>query len=178
MNHLTGYSLFLILLAALSGTIQAEYKTQPCDIEFNGLKLCSVNKNGHAISAELLMKAIADDEKQLISITIKRDGKTHKLEISPDVTVLAGDIGDIRFNDINFDGIPDTSITTSFGAPNLYLDYWVYIPESKSYQKLGNYSVFELDPKTKTISTMTKINAASYKNVKYKWDGYKLVETQ
>ncbi|MDH5447000.1 MAG: hypothetical protein OEY52_15745 [Gammaproteobacteria bacterium] len=164
-------------LTVFSGNIFSEYKAEPCDIEFKGLHKCNLKQGDLSMSAELVTRKLADDEKLLESITITRNGIKHQLKISPDTTFLEGDIGYISFDDINFDGIPDAAITTSFGTPNLYLDYWVYVTKAKHYKKIGNYSRFKLDPVSKTVSTITKINAANYKKVRYKWNKYDLITT-
>ncbi|MBU6950695.1 hypothetical protein [Hahella sp. HN01] len=88
---------------------------------------------------------------------------------------MPGDRGYISFEDINFDNHADIAVTTSLGAANLYLDYWVYSEEQKRYVKVGNYPVFKLQPDTQTLTTEVRLNAAQYDRKAYQWRGLELV---
>ena len=96
------------------------------------------------------------------------------MNISKDTSILDGDKGYISFADINFDSIPDISITTSFGLANLYMDYWVYDSANKIYSYVGNFSSFKINNKNKTLSNVVKSSAAEYINTTYTWNGFKL----
>ena len=173
----TSLLISFIFLFTASQNLLASSQIPTCNYDFNGLKPCTTEKIGPGFSVELKIvpDAISRKRKNLSKLIVRRDGTTHQLVITPDTTLMKRDQGYISFTDINFDGIADLAITTSFGVANLYLDYWVYMPKEKQYKKIGNYSVFELGPKNKTLSNTTKINAATYETVKYKWDAYKLV---
>jgi len=119
---------------------------------------------------------LAADEKILKSLQLVYKGSTHSLSVSKDTHMLEGDKGYISFADINFDGLADIAITTSFGLGNLYLDYWVYDSVNNQYNFLGNFSKFTLSPADKTLSNVVKLNAVNYENYTYHWQGLSLVK--
>jgi hypothetical protein len=96
------------------------------------------------------------------------------LVVSPDISILAGDIGYVLFPDINFDSNPDLAVTTSFGTPNLYLDYWVFDPTQQKYIFVGNYPKFDINTKTKTLGATIKDSAEQYQTIDWKWNGNSL----
>jgi len=85
------------------------------------------------------------------------------------------DTGYIKNKDINFDGHADIAITTSFGTPNLYFDYWVYDTKEEGFIYVGNYGDFDIDIDKKILLTNEKINAANYKKSSYQWQGNTLI---
>jgi hypothetical protein len=121
---------------------------------------------------------IASDEIRLVSLEVERSGKIQSLLISDDTTLLLGDQGIIAFEDINFDQIPDISISTSFGVANQYFDYWIFDPGKKKYSFIGNYCKFSIDSESRTLSNTVKINAATYVKNKYYWNGLKLLRAE
>lgn len=144
-----------------------------CEIQFNKLGVCAY-KNKTDIKVKVESEMVADDEKTLKALEVEINKKKILLPITPDTAILEGDIGYISFSDINFDGFPDLSITTSFGVANLYLDYWVYVPYSSTYIHVGNFPHLTLNAKEKTVSATVKINAASYESKTWRWHGVAL----
>ena len=145
-------------------------KSQRCEITFTSQTPCSYN----GVSVKLHAETLGIDEKSLQSLEVFSNSTNQTLEISPDTSLIEGDKGYISLSDINFDEIPDIAITTSFGVANLYLDYWVFDTDKKQYVFIGNYGELKLDLKNQMLSNVIKINAASYQNNYYVWDGYTL----
>ncbi len=145
-----------------------------CDIFFKDLGPCVYK----AITVNIEVKKIANDEKLLKTLAVVNEGKTYSLQIVSGTSMLDGDRGYVSFADINFDGYPDIAITTSFGLANLYLDYWVYDLHSHKYKYIGNHAEFELNTKLKTLSNVIKVNAAKYENNTYFWKGYNLIKKE
>ncbi len=115
------------------------------------------------------MKKIGEDEVAVTGITVNIDGKKQNLAMIDDYTFLQGDTGYILFDDINFDGQTDIAVTTSFGTPNLYLNYWVFEPRQNQFKFVGNYSRLKLNHKDKILSNTEKVSAAKYINNQYFW---------
>jgi len=142
-----------------------------CPISITTLGPCAHNE----IKASIFAKNLGTDKKVLQTLNVEYNGKTFPLAISKDTTIRDGDNGFVLFDDINFDGITDIAITTSFGKTNLYLDYWVYNKSDNKFEYVGNYVKFSVDQKNKTLSTIVKDVAAKFDNVSYTWKGLKLV---
>ncbi len=119
---------------------------------------------------------LAEDEIQLQTLQVIHKSKRHLLNISIDTRMLDGDKGIISFEDINFDGIADIAVSTSFGSGNRYMDYWIFDKEKELFIKIGNYARFSLQPQKKWLSNTVKINAASYQDNIYFWRNNKLVK--
>lgn len=171
--------LFIVMfLSVISGCSDAaDYEnsiatSETCDISFKNSGPC-VYKN---ISVKFIVKKISVDEKLLLKLDVEKTGQKFSLDISKDTSFLDGDKGYISFTDINFDSVPDISITTSFGLANLYMDYWVYDVANKNYLYIGNFTKFKINKSNKTLSNVVKISAAKYKNTVYMWKGLKLKE--
>ena len=96
-----------------------------CEFSFKELKTCTYKTSTYDIKVSIESEIVAEDEKTIKKIITKVNNIEQILPVSPDTSLLDGDIGYISFADINFDKVPDLAITTSFGTPNLYLDYWV-----------------------------------------------------
>ncbi|WLQ11712.1 hypothetical protein O5O45_18455 [Hahella aquimaris] len=172
------YILLTIFLAACSqAQNQPEQKASPviCAFESEQIDTCHFEDGGNEISATLTTHLSNDDELHITAINISRGKRRQTLTLSPDALLLPGDRGYISFEDINFDNHADIAVTTSLGAANLYLDYWVYSEEQKRYVKVGNYPVFKLHPDTQTLTTEVRVNAAQYDRKAYQWRGLELV---
>jgi hypothetical protein len=166
--------LSLLFFTVLMGCahVSKSGKSEPlCEFELAKLKQCTYQD----YMVNIQSSAIASDEIVLTSLTVDSKGKKHVLSISADTSLLEGDRGFISFDDINFDGIADIAITTSFGLANLYLDYWVYDKATKTFVKIGNYTQFTRNADTKTLTNQVKGNAASYQKHEYYFNGFKLV---
>lgn len=168
------FSLIFVFSACTDATEnrKATETVESCDIFFNNAGPCLYKE----IKVDIEVKEIASDEVLLKSLNVINNGNRHSLQIMSETSMLDGDRGYISFTDINFDGFPDISITTSFGLANLYLDYWVYDSQNHKYLYIGNYSKFELNDKLKTLSNVIKVNAAKYENNTYSWKGYKIIK--
>jgi len=168
------FSLIFIFSACTDATENKKVTdaVESCDIFFKNAGPCLYKE----INVEIEVKEIASDEVLLKSLNVINNGKRHSLQIMSETSMLDGDRGYISFSDINFDGVPDIAITTSFGLANLYIDYWVYDSQNHKYRYIGNYSKFELNQKLKTLSNVIKVNAAEYENNTYSWEGYKLIK--
>ena len=168
---------FLFTIIAFSGCTDATEKSglinsaEVCDISFNTTKPCVYQ----SITVKLGVEKVASDEKTLKTLNVTHKGDDFVLNVTDDTSMLDGDKGYISFEDINFDGVPDLALTTSFGLANLYLDYWVYNTKSNQYDYIGNHVKFKLNNKLMSLSNTVKINAAKYKNNTFIWKGFKLV---
>jgi hypothetical protein len=143
-----------------------------CDFDFHKLSSCSHGDYRVSIQSSPL----ADDEIRLTSLLVNYRGEQYSLQITADTSLLEGDRGIIAFEDINFDGIADIAISTSFGLANQYMDYWVFDSAKKGFDKIGNHVRFNLHPADKTLSNTVKVNAASYQENIYHWQDRKLVK--
>lgn len=172
--------LFAILsIAGCSQPASSQTAKDPeveCTFQVSAEPACLYKTSAHSVKVLLTIKRLAEDEIALINANVIFDGKPHTLSISPDVTMIKGDIGIVNFADINFDKIPDIAVSTSFGVANQYYDYWTYDPDSKSYHSIGNYPKLSINPTDRTLSATVKQNAAVYQTQKYFWNGRKLIK--
>ena len=169
-------STLTILIIIFSGCSQATEKnhdleSEICDIYFQITKPCKYKK----LVADLVVEDIASDEKSLKKLNIDYKGEKYKLIISDDVSMLKGDKGYISFEDINFDGVADIALTTSFGLANLYLDYWVYNTDLNKYIYIGNHAKFDINYKNHSLSNTVKVSAAKYDKKTYIWKDFNLI---
>ena len=169
-------SIFIVGCSESIGLEPVKNSDVECTFQFSSEPVCSYTKDKYSIKVSIITKKLADDEVALTNANVSLDGKQHTLVISPDVSMIKGDIGIISFADINFDGIPDIAVSTSFGVANRYFDYWVYDPKGHAYHSTGNYPKLIANPADKTLSASVKQSAASYQTLKYSWDGDKLVQ--
>jgi len=146
-----------------------------CAFTFEGADPCRVDIDGRPAEIDLDMGPATDDERPLIALTLEVNDTQHRLEMSEGVTVIDGDRGYIQLVDINFDGIKDIAITTSFGVANLYLDYWVYLPEEKTFEYLGNYPQLTPDEDTQTLEARVRQSAEDYDYQKWVWQQGELI---
>jgi hypothetical protein len=163
---ITYYSFICCFVAACSAAeppeTSAHNESVECEFSFHELNSCGYQSKDREIKVQIETAAIEEDELRLMALSVENNRKKFALNISPDTTLLEGDIGFISFADIDFDSTADLAITTSFGVANLYFDYWVYQPEKAEYVYIGNLPKLMLDPATKTVTTKIKLNAASY----------------
>ena len=145
-------------------------KPEICELSFKNIGPCVYGD----VKVNLEVEKVATDEKLLQRLNVEKQGEKFSMNISKDTSILDGDKGYISFADINFDSVPDISITTSFGLANLYMDYWVYDSVNKAYSYVGNFSAFKIDRKNKTLSNVAKSSAAEYIYTTYTWNGLKL----
>lgn len=146
-----------------------------CTFQFSAEPVCSYKSGNHLVKVSLVTKKLADDELVLTQAKVTSQGKQQVLSMSPDVSMMAGDIGIASFVDINFDNVPDIAISTSFGMANQYFDYWTYDPKTKQHVSVGNYPKLNPNPVDKTLTATIKLDAATYQQQKYSWDGGKLI---
>jgi hypothetical protein len=145
-----------------------------CNFSFENLDQCVYKSQLYEVTVNVASENIADDEKLITSLSVKTNNLHQVLTISHDTTILDGDLGYISFSDINFDGVPDLAITTSFGAPNLYLDYWVFNVQQEKYVSVGNYPQLIINEQKKTLKTTVKNNAENYRTKEWHWRQDKL----
>ncbi|PCJ14847.1 MAG: hypothetical protein COB04_14380 [Gammaproteobacteria bacterium] len=143
-----------------------------CTFGFSSSNIC---KDG-LYDVALYGKSVDINEREMLNLRVRHGGISHDLDISPDTVMLEGDVGVISFEDINFDGYPDVAISTSFGLPNLYLDYWVYLPEKNIFVKVGNYSKFTIDVENRVLTNTQKESAAEYGCNTFYWLAYELIK--
>jgi hypothetical protein len=148
---------------------ETKYTNTECNFSFEELNQCSYRYQSYEIIIDFTSESIAEDERKITELLVKLNGIQQILKTSPDTTLFDGDIGHISFSDINFDGIPDLAITTSFGTSNLYLDYWVFNIQQKKYIFVGNYPQFTIDDNEKKLKATIKNNAADYQSVEWHW---------
>ncbi|MGM8224970.1 XAC2610-related protein [Cellvibrio sp. ARAG 10.3] len=145
-----------------------------CGIAFGKLDECSFKTPSYDISVAIITEDVAEDEKLISAVVIKNNSTKQTLPVTEATSMLDGDVGYISFSDINFDSVPDLAIPTSFGTPNLYLDYWVYDVQKQAYEYLGNFPQFSIDKKRKIITTRVKESAAEYQIAEWHWNKGKL----
>lgn len=143
-----------------------------CTFKFSSTKIC---KNSQ-YDVELLGKRTGLDEKELLVLHVLRNHTVHELDITLGTIMLDGDVGVVSFEDIDFDGHLDIALSTSFGLPNLYLDYWVYSAKKDVFIKVGNYSKFDIDSKNRVLTNTQKESAAKYVKNTFSWDAGKLIK--
>jgi len=143
-----------------------------CEFQLSKLSVCKLGE----LSIKLNTKKISEDEVAITSMIVTSKHNEYDLMLSDEVSLIDGDIGYITNEDINFDGYADIAITTSFGTPNLYLDYWVYDKVKEGFVYVGHYSKFDIDADKKTLQSDEKINAAHYKKSSYRWQGSALIK--
>jgi hypothetical protein len=171
------YSVLAIFFGASCGYAEQKIVNTyvDCEFGFDQIDSCTYKTDGHKIVVRLKTSFIASDEIELNGLDVLNESHSESLSITPGTTLINGDMGYISFADINFDSIPDLAITTSFGTPNLYLDYWVYRPDTKRYVAVGNLPKLTIDKESKTLTADVKINAVNYEKKFWKWQGYELV---
>lgn len=171
--------LFAVVLTTGCGASGGAQPVKPADVEctfqFSTEPVCSYNAGNHFVKVTLVTKKLADDERVLTQAKVASQGKQHVLSMSPDVSMMAGDIGIVSFVDINFDNIPDVAVSTSFGLANQYFDYWTYDPKAKQYVSVGNHPKLNPNSIDKTLAATIKLDATTYQQQKYSWEGGKLV---
>jgi hypothetical protein len=145
-----------------------------CEFSFKELRPCTYNTSAYDIKVSIGSEIVADDEKIIRKIITNVNDIEQVLPVSADTSILDGDLGYISFADINFDKVPDLAVTTSFGTPNLYLDYWIYDVKQKKYISVGNYPKFTINENKKTLSATIKSNAETYQNIEWSWNNNKL----
>lgn len=148
--------------------------TTECEISFKRLNECALETSGYALTAQVIAEDIAADEKLISGLTVNTNDMVQNLTLTEGTTLIDGDIGSIMFTDIDFDDVPDLAITTSFGTPNLYLDYWRYDTRTKKYIPIGNHPQLIINRAKKTITTTVKLDAGSYKTTEWHWVDGKL----
>lgn len=148
-----------------------------CKIEPPAALGCERSVHGDTFRYELLTDFVAADEIHLLAVKVRSPLGSKELPVTPDTTMLAGDQGYLSFPDINFDGVADLALMTSFGTPNLYMDYWVYLPQAREYRAVGNYPQLQIDTSSKTLNAIVKENAAKYEKKVWQWENGQLVET-
>lgn len=163
--------LLLLLFAGCTGASETE---KECLFQFSSSVNCKLNN----LDVVLISEKVANDEKNLKTLKVKSNGHDFILNISKDTSMLDGDKGLIVLQDINFDSYPDIAISTSFGASNLYMDYWIYDKGKNKFRYLGNFSRFTINKKDKSLSNTVKINAANYRKSVYRWSGTTLVKNK
>ncbi len=165
------YTLSAIALLGCSEIAGSANGKTECDFDYSNLTSCTQDDYKVSIQSHRL----AVDEIQLQALQVNYREKQQLLDISADTSMLDGDKGVVLLEDINFDGIPDIAVSTSFGLANLYMDYWVFDKEKDQFAKLGNYTRFTLHPSDKSLSNTVKTDAATYQENTYVWKSGKLV---
>lgn len=175
---------FVILTLVIYGCCQAESRiveksaiSTHCDFNFRVMTNCFYQIAKYKITVKIKTRLIVNDELGLQALLVSLHGHEYSLTISPDTSLLDGDSGYISFEDLNFDTVPDLAITTSFGTPNLYFDYWIYDSAKKVYIRVGNFPKFTLNNVDQTLTAQVKHSAAQYEHTTYSWNGNKLVKT-
>jgi len=137
---------------------------------------CRLSSNDQAIEVKLNLETLAEDEWLIKSVTLSDSAGKNLITVegSDEVILLEGDILLMQYRDINFDNKMDLAISTSFGTPNLYFDYWIKTATNR-YLYVGNHPVFLIDTTKKQLSTSTKSNAAEYQQQQWEWQGKELV---
>ena len=166
-------AIFLVLFAVQACEAQQDTADQTmekeCEISFEKFDQCSFQAPSYEISAKVIAEDVAEDEKLISSVIIKNNSIEQTLPITEGTSMLDCDIGYISFSDINFDNIPDLAVPTSFGTPNLYLDYWVFDEQQKKYIFVGNYPQLSIDKAKQIITTRVKESEANYNVTEWHW---------
>lgn len=179
MKNLFVIAVLLITACSANGDSSQPDSTEKairlCEFDFNGVEGCTIKIDQQVVTISIESRPLADDEQELTHLIINHaDGKQH-LPISSGVSMIEGDRGYILFEDINFDQRPDVAITTSFGTPNLYLDYWTTAENAKDFDYVGNFPQLSVDQASRSLSAEERVNAANYQNTTWRWDNAQLV---
>jgi hypothetical protein len=106
--------------------LPAASQSTSLECSFSGEKpACAYSANGQVVNVSIVTKKVADNEIELTAAVVSVNGKEQILQLTEDTSMIDGSIGIVTFDDINFDGVPDLGISTSFGTANSYLDYWI-----------------------------------------------------
>ena len=140
-----------------------------CVFQFSAEPVCSYRSGKHDVVVKLQTKKLAEDELVLVRAHVVYNGRSHVLPLSPEVSMVAGNVGVVSFADINFDNVPDLAVSTSFGIANQYFDYWTYDPIGNSYITTGNYPKLAPRRADKTLSATVKLDAANHEQQTYSW---------
>ena len=172
----------IFLVASCEAAEQPTDKTSnalsDCVFKFGEDTDCKVKSKDVDISVKTKMQKISDDEFSLNALAVTNNGKISTLHVTPDTSIFEGDSGHISFTDINFDSFPDIAVSTSFGTANIYMDYWIYLPDQQKYVSVGNFPKLTVDPANKVLSATVKIDAAKYENNSWKWQESNLVQVK
>ncbi|WP_460051902.1 XAC2610-related protein [Sessilibacter sp. MAH2] len=148
-----------------------------CELTIGDANGCTFNSENSSINLSLNLNPVGSHEQLIESISVTQESETHTLIGSPEISVFNDDILIMQYRDINFDGRLDLAVSTSFGTPNLYFDYWLN-SEANGFIFLGNYPAFKIDSETQTLLSKVKINAANYEQQVWHWDNLTLIPTK
>jgi hypothetical protein len=169
MNNLP--LLFFVLLIGCAQVAESDKSAPLCEFELHKMDQCIYQD--YVVNIQTITTS---DEAELQTLIVDIKGKRYTLSITSDTILLEGDRGFLSFEDINFDGIPDIAVTTSFGLPNLYMDYWVFDKATKKFAKIGNYTQFTVNAESKTLTNQIKDNATTYQQHEYFFKDINLIE--
>lgn len=168
-NLLTLFCILLILNATGCFSASPSNHLDDCYFDSQLSSPCLFTIFNQSASVKIIGQRKTNGELLLESAFVQFDNIKQKLTISDDTIMIPGDKGVIVFDDINFDGIPDLGVSTSFGIANHYFDYWVFNSAEKRFTKVGNYLRFILHPEKKLLSYSVKISAAEYEEQYFQW---------
>jgi hypothetical protein len=182
------FSFFLILLFSACSAINesednahhkiidtsADIKSD-CVLTVNPVMSCSLSSANGEVQLTVNLDSISDGEWIIKNLKLQGSKSTQILKGSEAITLFEGDSLIVKYRDINFDNRADIAVSTSFGTPNLYFDYWIN-SQKDEYQFLGNYPDFEIDANTQKLTANVKSNAATYRRQIWTWRGTELIE--
>lgn len=147
-----------------------------CIIKVQEHMKCTLGMNNDEMQIDMKIRELNGYEWGIESIYVKSKDtdKGFSINGSNHVTMQLGDIMLVESYDINFDGIDDIAISTSFGLANLICDYWL-VDKEGSFQFIGNYPKFRINYDQKIIETQVRSSAAEYIQDTYHWEGETLV---
>lgn len=157
-NIVTNKCCHLITLIFL--TIACSTKSRAIDSigYISNCQPCSINteNGGENFSIYFNLTSNELNEKYISTIDVKvfnSNKHIQTLNISPMEPIQAEDNFYFEAEDINFDGLKDIYLITSIGSANAYADYWIYSKSDEHFNYLGNFPIFKIDNKSKTLST-------------------------
>lgn len=178
---------FVLLFSACSSNNQREDNTRDnitdasaeikseCVLTAKSVRSCLLSSTDDEIQITVRLDSVSDGEWVIKNVELQELGNIQLITGSEAVTLFEGDSLVVRFQDINFDNRADVAVSTSFGAPNLYFDYWIKSQQGE-YQFVGNYPDFKIDSNAQQLISNTKSNAETYRRQVWVWRGEELIE--
>ncbi|HEX9024205.1 MAG TPA: hypothetical protein VF799_10230 [Geobacteraceae bacterium] len=136
----------------------------------------NIAKSMPSFAFKFKIKALPDHSRVVSEVTVSRPDKPswkQTLTVSgmtPVPEKLKFFFGAV---DINYDGHNDFFLATRQGTANSYVDYWLFVPSKQEFSYLGNYPIFTLDPKSKTLSTFER---GGYGGMIFKRNRYRFIK--
>lgn len=172
MNNIYFYTGLLALFGGipLSGHTENFPADTVCEFTHTGfIAPCQFVLNNTQATAALSMGQNAYQEQVITHITITAAGLSQNLPVSADTTLHEQATGIVFMPDINADGHPDLALMTSYGTPNSYYDYWLFLPRTGKFQFTGNFPKLEKSAEGNYWQADVKLDAVHTEKQCFYW---------